>query len=184
MEQNLSWLAIQTIGRREVVAASNLASASIETFLPLLRRRIETRFQKYHTVDPLFPCYLFARFDIADWPLIRREQGVRVVRTGERPALVEDWVIEGLRSRMNELGYAEAVPSTPVRTIYPPIKRGTPVVMQKGAWTGLTGIFAEGLSGGERVAVLMRILGAERRVVLSRGDVEPLPQTAAGYVPL
>lgn len=172
------WFAIHTIGRREAVAASNLASASIETFLPLLRHPVQTKYQSYHSVDPLFPGYLFARFEISNWPLIRKEQGVRVVRVGERPAIVDDWIIEGIRSRMNEMGYAESV-----KRRYSALEPGDVVVMKSGAWAGLTGIFLEGMKGGERVAVLMRILGAERRVPMDRADVELLPQSAAGIVP-
>src|SRR4026208_972440 len=105
------WFAIQTIAKREALTAANFAASAIETFLPMFREsyRVKTKHQTYlsHTTGPLFPGYLFARFDLGDWPLIRKSRGVRVVRVGDRPARVDDWIIEGLRERMNEAGYAE-----------------------------------------------------------------------------
>jgi len=181
------WHAIQTIGKREAAAAACLERAAIETLLPFYKYRVVRTYKRYYgdfcqtvkqdseATEPLFPGYLFARFAIEEWPLIRRERGVRVVRVGEQPAVVEEWIIEGIRLRMNESGV-----TVPVKPVYADLEPGSLVVgCGNTSWAGITGVFLEGLKGGERVAVLMNLLGCERRVILPRADVEPVFQSAA-----
>ena len=168
----MDWLAIQTIPRREPTAAANLNSSGLETFLPLFRRFVPTQYKQastgrygYYLIESLFPGYLFARLQDTDWGTVRRAQGVRsLVRMGDRPARVDEWIIEGIRLRMNEDGLCE-----PQKPAYSDLLPDTLVEIR----SGLTGIFIEGLNGGERVALLMNIMGCDRRVILDRADVTP-----------
>ena len=62
----MHWYVIRTKPHQERQAEFHLRQLSVETFLPLLRHNKRIRRQEKTVVEPLFPRYLFARFDIND----------------------------------------------------------------------------------------------------------------------
>ena len=82
---------------------------------------------------------------------------------GVTPARVPDKVVEELRSRE-----VRALIELPRRGELQP---GDRVRVTRGPFQGLAGLYA-GQSAGERVAVLLTMLGAARQVVLPAADVD------------
>jgi transcriptional antiterminator RfaH len=102
------WYVVSTKPRQELRAASNLLAWNVETFYPRLKRAGGARRgdEPVQLPRPLFPGYIFARFD-ADAMLnkVRFTRGVNgVVCFGDRAAPVEDAVIEIIRRRQDESG--------------------------------------------------------------------------------
>jgi hypothetical protein len=84
--------------------------------------------------------------------------GVRdIVRFGEQAAVVPVWVIDELGARCAQ---------RPVDFLKPAFSKGTPVKVLHGPLRELHAVFDSYISGAERVAVLLSIMNAERRVVM------------------
>jgi transcriptional antiterminator RfaH len=87
---------------------------------------------------------------------------VRLVMDGLQPARVPDTVIEGIRGR--ERNGAVELPKRG-------LKPGDRVRLLAGPFQGRLAIYA-GMSGLERIAVLLQILGGQQRVTLAQRDIE------------
>jgi transcriptional antiterminator RfaH len=161
VEAGLRWYTIQTKPRKETVVEKRLLDLNVEVFLPWLRcrRRIGSR---YHwTLAPLFPSYLFCRLDlILSGKAARYSPGVRdFVKFGNRIAEVGEEVIEALLDRCPD-GVAEVKPLS--------YGAGEPVKIREGPFAGFQAIFEREMTGSERVAILLELLGRQTRLVLSK----------------
>ena len=92
---SMHWYAINTKPHREKQAELHLSQLSVETFLPLLRRSKVIRRMRKTVIGPLFPGYLFARFDVQDhYRAVSYARGVRkIVEFGSTPARVDEELI-------------------------------------------------------------------------------------------
>ena len=112
----------------------------------------------------LFLGYCFVLIVHDRWYAARWCPGVtRLVLAGERPAIVPDAIIDGLRQR-ERAGFIE-LPKPPR------FKRGDPVKVSAGSFAGHLGLY-DGQRPHERVAVLLALLGASVRVTLPKDDIE------------
>src|SRR5262245_20124580 len=110
------WYVVQTKPKQETRAELNLRQWSIATLAPKLReiRHVRSGERAYH-ITPLFPNYLFARFDAeAQTAKIRLTRGVqRVVGFGEYATPVDDAIIELIRSQIAEDGFVRIPDAQP-----------------------------------------------------------------------
>lgn len=148
------WYVVHTHPRQEDRAIRNLLLWGIE-LLPLWVRapRNVGRF------EPLFPGYVFAKFDIPCMLRnVRFTRGVHsVVSFGGKPAPVHDDIIAICRSRIGQDGYVQITPKFQVNE---------PVVIQSGPFKGMTAVFEKEMPGRQRVSVLLRALSWQARVEL------------------
>ena len=153
------WYLIRTKTGGERVAQNQLQHVVERTVLPLGNMQIRQRDRTFQRIGPIFPCYLFAFFCLASKARqIRYTPGVRdIVRFGEQAAAVPVWVIDELVARCAQ---------GPVDLLKPAFSKGTPVKVLRGPLREFDGVFDGYLSGVERVAVLLSIMNAERRVVM------------------
>ena len=153
------WYLIRTKTGGERIAQTQLQQVVERTLLPLGNTQVRQRDRSFQRIAPIFPCYLFAFFCLASRARqIRYTPGVRdVVRFGERAAVVPVWVIDELVNRCAQ---------GPVDLLKPGLSKGTPVKVLRGPFRELHAVFDGYLSGAERVAVLLSIMNAERRVVM------------------
>jgi len=161
----MHWYAIHAKPRHESVALSSLQREKVETFFPQLRRKQTIRRVRKWVTRPLFPGYFFARFDVnLAGRLVRYANGViNVVSFGGKPAMVEDTIIETIRS------HAEA----DVVTVQPkPFQPGELVEIQTGPFRGLQGIFEREMSDRDRVVILLDALAKGTRFQVSREQLE------------
>lgn len=157
------WYVVHTQPRAEDRALWHLANQGFECFLPrCLKTRRHAR--KTDTVlEPLFPRYLFTRFDadFARWRAINGSRGVvHLLTDGERPLAAPGEVIEKLRDGSDERGI---MPLTALGMFW----RGRKVRVSSGAFAGQTGEVSEVLgSGMDRVKILLSMLGVETSLEL------------------
>jgi transcriptional antiterminator RfaH len=155
------WYVVQTQPRAEAKAVAHLQRQGFTTYLPrFLKRRRHAR--RIETVAaPLFPRYLFVLIDLATqrWRCIHSTLGVsRLVCNGEEPAAVADGIVAGLRAREGADGMVRLPPQRR-------FAQGETVRVIDGALASCLGLY-EGMADGDRVAVLLDLLGRKVRVVI------------------
>lgn len=146
---------MQTKPRDEsrVIRHLDLRVSDVETFLPkieVIRRRARRRVV---SLEPLFPSYVFARFQIAPqtWHVVRWTPGVRRI-LGEDgwPTEVPPELIAAIQDRVAPLGFVR---------IGLQMSQGDRVRVKSGPFAGLEGIFERPTTRRDRVRVLLEILG-------------------------
>jgi transcriptional antiterminator RfaH len=165
--QSRRWYVAQTHVHAESKATLHLVRQGFEVYLPRYvkqrrhARRVET------VAAPLFPRYLFVSVDIATqrWHSIRSTIGItRFVSNGNVPAILPQAIIEGLKRREDANGFVQL-------ELRPRFASGDKVRVLKGAFCDHLGLF-EGISGQERVAILLDLLGRKVRVVLDTDSID------------
>lgn len=157
----LGWFCLRASGRREHVAAMNLARRnSIEAFAPRIRIRREIRAGGVrHATEALFPGYLFARFHYpAQLRHVVSTTGVLgVVAFGGPPPRLDDATIAHLRQ------HATPATSAPISPVF---ETGDWVRIAAGCLRGSEGRVRAPAAGTDRVCVLLSLLGHEVEISL------------------
>jgi transcription elongation factor/antiterminator RfaH len=162
------WFVVQTNPKEEERALAHLAEKGLELFYPRIRVVRFRRFRARQVIRPLFPSYLFARFNYPDeYPHVVWTRGVkRVLGTGGKPTSVPDEVIATIQSQMDSQGLVRVGrrirPKDRVRIISGPFK-------------DLLGIFERDLDDQGRVEILLAVLGFQARVHLHESLIEKVP---------
>lgn len=163
---NSLWYAIHTHPKQEARAEANLLAWKVETFFPkyLSRRRLEFKAEPVYTVAPLFPGYIFARFDAETmFHNVRYTRGVHsIVSMGDRPVPIDDAVISMIMSRRGEDGHVK---------LGDEINPGDEVVVREGPFSGFEGVFERRMRALERVSILLKTVTYQFRVVLPDASV-------------
>lgn len=158
-----AWYVIQVRPRCEAEVAGYLEDEAFEVFAPEYLKVVTHARRRVRVPAPLFPCYVFVRFDVADqarWKPINRVVGVVHVLTSveENPMAVPDELIAELQNSMNVAGYMDVTDETkPIR--YRP---GQFLRIVDGTFQGFIGLYIA--SDNQRVSVLLDILGGARPV--------------------
>jgi transcriptional antiterminator RfaH len=156
------WVCIRSQLKREDIAASNLKlKLGIEVFNPRLRVCRQTVRGTVNVIESLFPNYLFARFPLETClDEVRYTPGVaRVVQFGDRIPVIADAVMRDLQARYDESW--EAAPA-------PDLLVGEDVKIASGPFTGLNGTVFRTLAAGQRVQLLLDLLGRQTMVEVER----------------
>jgi transcriptional antiterminator RfaH len=161
-----AWYCIRTQTKREHIAAGQLERlAGIEVFCPRIRFQRNTKRGKVWFEEALFPGYLFVRFDMATMlRAVSSAYGVRgLVRFAGECAKVPDFVMSTLRSAADGV----VVIKEPV------LKSGDQAVISEGAMRGLRAVVTQVLPGGERVKILMELMGTAVEAEVPMEALEP-----------
>lgn len=161
------WYVIHTKPRQEERADDNLRAWNVETLLPLYRTRLRSRYTngfKYR-VQPLFPRYIFARFDAGRLlHKIRYTRGIHaVVSFGGEPSQVDDEIIATIKSRIGGDGLVK---------IEDKFKAGDKVKINDDILGTLDGVFMEGVGGTERVRILLSTINYQAHIEVHRNLVK------------
>ena len=157
------WHAVLCKPRREALAEANLRNQGFEVYLPRMIgvRRRAGRWE--HTIEPLFPRYLFLNEGEGGRGLapVRSTPGVSdLVRSAGAPARVPPGVVEALRDA--------ADPRTGChRSGRELFAAGARVRFAAGPLAGLEGVF-DTACGDARVIVLFDFLGKTNRLSVNR----------------
>lgn len=153
------WYLVRTKPGGERTAQQQLQHVVESTLLPLGKTRVRQRDRTVQRIGPVFPCYLFAYFCLGRAARqIRYTPGVRgIVRFGEQPAIVPGWVIDELTVRCAQ---------GPVDFAKPGFSQGAPLKVICGPFREFGAVFDGYLGGADRVAVLLSVMNAERRIVM------------------
>ena len=161
------WYLLRTKAGEERRAQEQLSRLAADVLLPLMKVRVRRRGRIVESVGPLFPCYLFAMFDLeGEYRQVRYTRGVRELpRFGAQPEFVPEWIISELKQRC--MGGPLELP----KRILAPFER---VMVIDGPFRNFEGIFERYLSGQERVAILFTMMGAGARALLPASMVLPV----------
>ena len=165
------WYVVHTHVKQEERANENLRSWGVETLYAKSKSRRFNQFTGAPTylTQPLFPRYLFAKFNAREQlPKIRFTRGVQnVVCFGENPAPVDEDIIDIIRSRIDENGFVKTNDE---------LRPGDKVVIRAGPLRDLMGIFERQVKGSDRITILLTAIEYQGRLVVER----ELVQRAAG----
>ena len=160
---NVFWYLVQAKTRQEGTAELNLKHLGVETFCPYFKQIKANRWNtQVEGKRPLFPGYLFVRVDMpTEFRKVTYAHGVvGVVKFGSTPALVTEEIIHSIKARENN-GLVVLSPSSSLRP-------GQAVVIDKGPFSGFEAIFEQELNGINRVALLLKTVAYQGRVVIDR----------------
>jgi transcription antitermination factor NusG len=160
------WYALQVQSRLASVASSILRGKGYEEFLPLYssRRRWSDRVK---TIDvPLFPGYLFCRFDPHDRmvPVLTTPGVLGVVGAGKTPLPVADHEIECVRTVIKSGLAAQPWPFLGV---------GSRIYMEAGPLAGLEGMICN-TDKVDRLVVSVTLLQRSVAVEIDRDWARPV----------
>jgi transcription antitermination factor NusG len=159
------WYAVRVKSNCEQVVSNQLHGAGLEQYLPSYRsqRRWSDRLKEIDV--PLFPGYVFARFNLGDRiPLLRLSGVVGIVGFGRQPAPIPEEEISAVRRMLS--CSSDCLP-------WPFLRAGELVQIQHGPLAGLQGIFVQ-TKGRYRLVVSVDLLQRSVGVEVDRDSVRPL----------
>ena len=162
---NTAWYCVRSQPKREMMALGSLRSLEeVDVFFPRLKRKRAVKGRAVWQVEPLFPGYLFARFDfLTQARAVRFAPGVStLVHFGEKFVQVPAEAIEELKAFSGEHHVFEVEET---------LVAGDSVRIVEGPFAGLIATVSRIGSGSERVRVLLEFLGRKSELELARGAV-------------
>lgn len=160
------WYALNVKSRHEKVVTQLLTNKGYETFLPLYTRRHQYARRAREFELPLFPGYLFCRFDSgACLPVLTTPGVLRVVGSGRAPIPVDN----------NEIGALQrAIAARVAMSPHPYWRAGQRGRITSGALAGVEGVV---VSGKQPMKLILSVSLLQRSVLLeidaSRVVLEP-----------
>jgi transcriptional antiterminator RfaH len=116
-------------------------------------------------LNPLFPGYIFGKFVLdSDYSLVRWGRGVKkVLGLGGYPTAISEEVIEIIRRRADNTGIVR---------IHYQFKVNDMVRVKSGPLRDLAGMFERWMSDGERVRILLNLIGYQPAVEMHYSMIE------------
>ncbi len=153
-----SWFVCQSNPREETRARHYLEEKGFEVYLPMMEAERFTVAGRVKYLKPLFPSYLFVRFDAcAESGYVRWTRGVRkILPESDEPVPLEDSVIESVRSLAQRDGIIRKRP----------LRKSDRVRVLRGPFKDLVGIFEEWASDQGRVRILLELVNYQARIEL------------------
>jgi len=182
--KGLPWYALQCWVRKESLIVAQLETQGFECFLPKYKSVREWSDRKKEVEQPLFPGYVFCRFEYSQRrPIVVTPGVLQVVGCGRTPMPVEQGEIEAI-----QFAIASEVPSQP----WPYLAIGERVRIHTGKLSGLEGILVN-FKGNHRVVLSVSLL--QRSVALEvdlawvtslerRSEMKVQPIATGARVPL
>jgi len=168
------WYALRVRTSHEKAVACLLRHKGFNEFLPLYAscRRWSDRIQQIDL--PLFPGYVFCRFNAQDrLPILTTPGIVHVVGLGRIPEPVDEREITALQS---------VVESGLLMQPWPFLKVGQRVVIEQGPLRNVEGILKEA-KGSRNLIISITLLQRSVSVCIERAGVRPLPQSSLHHQP-
>jgi transcription antitermination factor NusG len=159
------WYALRVKSRFEFVTSALLGEKGYETFLPSYRSRRAWSDRMKEVEIPLFPGYIFCRFDAADpYRVINSPGVVNVVSIGAKPLPVDEQEVASIQN-VCRLGI-DAQP-------WPFLEVGRRVRVEYGPLTGTEGIVLQ-LKSSWRIVVSITLLQRSVSAEIERGWIRPV----------
>ncbi len=162
-----NWYVVQTKPKKENQVEFYLTNDGIEAFLPLYQNYSFRFGRNIQQITPLFPGYIFARFDLDQHHYaVRWTRGVaRILGTGLEPVPMDDLVIEIIKNRVDKDNVVKQGKA---------FRRGDRVRIKAGPLKDLLGIFEQKISDSGRVKILLTLIGYQASVELHESQLEKL----------
>jgi transcription antitermination factor NusG len=165
VEEGMSWFAVQVRARYESLAANSLAHQGYERFLPTYRcrRRWSDRIKELEL--PLFPGYIFCRFDPqCRLPILKTPGFVSIVGIAKQPVPIDESELAAIRT---------LVSSGLSHQPWPYARIGQRVCIECGPLAGLEGIL-QNIKGRQRIVVSVSLLQRSVAVEIDSTWVAPI----------
>lgn len=169
---HLEWFALRVKSNRERITSAGLRGKGYDVFLPEYKR-FSSRGSGQAEV-PLFPGYLFCRFNVHDrLPIVSMPGLVHIVGFGKTPVPVDEQELESLKILIQA--------GLPVRR-EPEMAVGQPIRIERGPLAGASGIIVD--LRRQRFVVAISLLQRSVSVTLERDWISPCsPAEAASCSP-
>lgn len=167
----LSWFALQTRSRWEGTTAGLLRGKGLETLLPMYTTKRKWSDRVKLVESPLFPGYVFCRFDVHNrLPVLITPGVISVVGRGKTPVAVEDAEILSIQAAIGSGIRLEP---------WPYVEIGERVRVKDEALAGMEGILTS-FKGSQRVVISVTLLRRSVALEIDRSRITPLvaPRTA------
>ena len=163
----VGWYVLYTKAQEEDRAEKNLTAWGIETFYPKIKKKQFNQFtgKAIEFSRPLFPRYLFARFDIEKTlHKIYNTRGVdKVVGFNGIPTQVDDQVIALIQSKVAADGFV---------CLNDDLKRGDEVRINDGSLKGINGVFDRRMKDKNRIMVLLNTINYQASLIVASDLVQ------------
>ena len=160
----MHWYVVSTKPHQEKQAELHIKQCGIECFLPLLKESKIIRRTRKTVIEPLFPGYLFARFELErHYRAVSYATGVRkIVEFGSGPVELDATMIDAIKERLND-GYV-----TPHSER---LKIGQIVHIKGGPLAGFEAVFVREMTDRNRVLLLLNTLGLHAKLTMDIDQV-------------
>lgn len=155
---DLQWYVVRTQPKREKKAAEYLRrEVELEVLAPQVRYAKATKRGKVMWVEAMFPGYIFVLFDRAEHErAVCYAPGVMtLVKFGNDVPTLDASIMESLKETLN---------NEETLTLSLKVEEGETYEVADGPLQGQEGTVIEVLPGGERVRMLLEVIGGERAV--------------------
>ena len=159
------WYVLRTKPHKENQVYSQLLSKGVKTYFP--RLSVKPVNPRAARIRPFFPGYMFLHIDLgnADADAILWLPGaIGLVDFGGVSPRVPETVIRNIQARIESIERAGGL-------TFDGLRRGDPVRILSGPLAGYDAIFDVRLSGGDRVRVLLEMLGRLTTATLDASSV-------------
>jgi transcriptional antiterminator RfaH len=160
-----NWFVIQTKPKKETEAESYLSTKGVEMFSPLIETFSLRNGRMNKELKPLFPGYLFGKFDLdQNYPLVRWARGVKkILGFGEYPTPISEEVVEIIKERTDTQGIVR------IRHHFEP---NDLIRIKTGPLKDLLGIFERWVSDSDRARILLNLIGYQPAVEIHYSMIE------------
>jgi transcription antitermination factor NusG len=159
------WFALQVRTRWEASTALLLDGKGFESFLPTYKTRRRWRSRLKEVTAPLFPGYVFCRFDVCNrLPILVTPGVIAIVGRGKVPLPVDEGQISAIQAVVSSGFHPEP---------WPFLEVGQRVRIETEPLCGLEGILLS-IKGGSRVVLSVSLLRRSVALEIDRSCVTPL----------
>jgi transcriptional antiterminator RfaH len=164
-QKDLQWFVVQTKPNNERRVETNLVNQEIEIFLPMYETFQSCGGKMIQHIRPLFPNYVFTRFDLnLHYSRVRWTRGVnKILGDGVQPLPVSDRVVEMIKDRSGGGNLVKLEEDW---------KEGDPIQIRSGIFKDLSGVFQKKISDRGRVRILLNLIGVEVPVQISKWQLK------------
>jgi transcription antitermination factor NusG len=162
---SFNWFALQIRSRWEGATAELLRAKGLETLLPTFttKRKWSDRFKVVES--PLFPGYVFCRFDVHNrLPVLITPGVISVVGRGKTPVAVDDAEIHSIQAAVQSGIHVEP---------WPYVEVGERVRIKDDVLNGMEGILTS-FKGSCRVVISVTLLRRSVALEIDRSRIVPL----------
>jgi transcription antitermination factor NusG len=163
------WYAVHVRSRCESLVSTALRGKGYEEFLPTYRSSHRWSDRQKEFDLPLFPGYLFARFDVRDrLPVLRSPGVITIVGLGKKPVPISDEEFEAIRAIVRS-----GLPVEP----WEHLTVGSRVLIEAGPLAGMEGI-ALSVDKKFRLVASVPLLRRSVAVEIERRWVRPVRESS------
>lgn len=143
---------------------AHLSNQGVECYFPKVKVRKVRNGKRKELIEPLFPSYIFIKFDYKSGPsftTVRSTRGVvDFIRQGRVPVVVPETLIDSLKDS-NEMGHIdEKVPQS-----------GDIIKIKGGPFVGVEAVFYEE-DGDTRSVMLVNLINNQTKIVIENIDLD------------